>query len=250
MSVTDIEGKIIAITGASAGIGAATARLLAGRGAKVVLGARREERLRALADEIAAAHGVDAVAYAPIDVARREDGPQRLVDLALERFGRLDVLFSNAGVMPIGPLDELDVDAWERMVDVNVKGVLFGIAAALPVFRERGEGQFITTGSTAAYKTVPNQAVYSGTKVAVRAICEGLRQEAGPSIRVSTIHPGFVDTDSPSHVTSPTVREQIREARDAFAIPPSAIARAVAFAIEQPPEVDVNEIVVRPTAQA
>lgn len=250
MSVTDIKGKIIAITGASSGIGAATARLLAERGARVVLGARREERLRALAEEIAGAHGEEAVAWTPIDVASRADGPQRLVDLALERFGGLDVLFSNAGVMPIGPLDELDVDAWERMVDVNVKGVLFGIAAALPVFRARGEGQFVTTSSTSAFKTVPSQAVYSGTKVAVRAICEGLRQEVGASIRVSTIFPGFIDTDSPSHISSPAVREQIRSARDSFAIPPSSIARAVAFAIEQPPEVDVNEIVVRPAAQA
>lgn len=249
MSVTDINGKIIAITGASTGIGAATAELLAQRGAKLVLGARREERLAPVAERIAAAHGADAVAYAPIDVARR-DGPQRLVDLARERFGRLDVLFSNAGVMPIGPLDELDVDAWERMVDVNVKGVLFGIAAALPVFREQGAGQFVTTSSTAAFKVVPTQAVYSGTKTAVRAICEGLRQEVGASIRVSTIFPGFVDTDSPSHIASPAIREQIRAARDSFAIPPAAIARAVAFAIEQPPEVDVNEIVVRPTAQA
>lgn len=249
MSVTDINGKIIAITGASTGIGAATAELLAQRGAKLVLGARREERLAPVAERIAAAHGADAVAYAPIDVARR-DGPQRLVDLARERFGRLDVLFSNAGVMPIGPLDELDVDAWERMVDVNVKGVLFGIAAALPVFREQGAGQFVTTSSTAALKVVPTQAVYSGTKTAVRAICEGLRQEVGATIRVSTIFPGFVDTDSPSHITSPAIREQIRAARDSFAIPPAAIARAVAFAIEQPPEVDVNEIVVRPTAQA
>jgi NADP-dependent 3-hydroxy acid dehydrogenase YdfG len=250
MSVTDMNGKIIAITGASTGIGAATAQLLAQRGAKVVLGARREDRLRALAEQIAAAHGEDAVAYAPIDVARREEGPQRLVDLALERFGQLDVLFSNAGVMPIGPLDELEVDAWERMVDVNVKGVLFGIAAALPVFRARGTGQFVTTASTAAFKVVPSQAVYAATKTAVRALCDGLRQEAGPLIRVSTIFPGFVDTDSPSHVTSPAIREQIRQARDSFAIPPAAIARAVAFAIEQPPEVDVNEIVVRPTAQA
>ena len=174
---------------------------------------------------------------------------QRLVDLARERFGRLDVLVSNAGVMPIGPLDELDVDAWERMVDVNIKGVLFGIAAALPVFREQGGGHFVTTASTAAYKVVPNQAVYAGTKAAVRMICEGLRQEADGTVRVTTISPGFVHTDSPGHVSIPAVREQIRGARDRMAIPPDAIARAIAFAIEQPAEVDVNEIIVRPTAQ-
>ena len=138
--------------------------------------------------------------------------------------------------MPIGPLDELDVDAWERMVDVNIKGVLFGIAAALPVFREQGGGHFVTTASTAAYKVVPNQAVYAGTKAAVRMICEGLRQEADGTVRVTTISPGFVHTDSPSHVSSPAVREQIREARDRMAIPPDAIARAIAFAIEQPAE--------------
>ena len=241
MSVTDIKDKVVAITGASSGIGEATARRLAASGAHVVIGARREDRLKALAEEIGAA-------YAPIDVTRRAD-VARLVDLARERFGRLDVLVSNAGVMPIGPLDELDVDAWERMVDVNIKGVLFGIAAALPVFREQGGGHFVTTASTAAYKVVPNQAVYAGTKAAVRMICEGLRQEADGTVRVTTISPGFVHTDSPSHVSSPAVREQIREARDRMAIPPDAIARAIAFAIEQPAEVDVNEIIVRPTAQ-
>jgi NADP-dependent 3-hydroxy acid dehydrogenase YdfG len=205
------------------------------------VGARREDRLRALAEEIGAA-------YTAVDVTRRED-VQRLVDLARERFGRLDVLVSNAGVMPIGPFDELDVDAWERMVDVNIKGVLYGIAAALPVFRAQGAGHFVTTASTAAYKVVPNQAVYAGTKAAVRMIGEGLRQEADGTVRVTTISPGFVHTDSPSHVSSPAVREQIRAARDRMAIPPDAIARAIAFAIEQPADVDVNEIVVRPTAQ-
>ena len=242
MSVTDIESKVVAITGASSGIGEATARLLAGRGAKVVLGARREDRLRALAQELGGA-------YAVTDVRRRDD-VQRLVDLARSEFGRLDVLVSNAGVMPIGPFDDLDVDAWERMVDVNVKGVLFGIAAALPVFRAQGSGHFVTTASTAAYKVVPSQGVYAGTKAAVRMICEGLRQESGGAYRVTTISPGFVHTDSPGHVRNPEVREQIREARDRMAIPPEAIARAVAFALEQPGEVDVNEVVVRPTAQA
>ncbi|MDA0172407.1 SDR family oxidoreductase [Solirubrobacter taibaiensis] len=239
--MTDIKDKVVAITGASSGIGEATARRLAASGAHVVIGARREDRLQALAAEIGAA-------YAAVDVTRRED-VQWLVDLARERFGRLDVLVSNAGVMPIGPFDELDVDAWERMVDVNIKGVLFGIAAALPVFREQGSGHFVTTASTAAYKVVPSQGVYAGTKAAVRMICEGLRQEADGTVRVTTVSPGFVNTDSPSHVSSPAVREQIREARDRMAIPPDAIARAIAFAIEQPRDVDVNEIIVRPTAQ-
>jgi NADP-dependent 3-hydroxy acid dehydrogenase YdfG len=251
MSVTDMDmnvnNKVVAITGASSGIGEATALLLAGRGAKVVLGARGEERLADLAGRIEAAGG--EAAWTAVDVARRED-VQRLVDLALERFGRLDVLVSNAGVMPIGPLDDLDVDAWERMVDVNVKGVLFGIAAALPVFRRQGTGHFVTTGSTAALRTVSTMAVYSGTKSAVRAISEGLRQEAGEHLRVTLVSPGFVRTNVVDHMTNPEVRAQIATATDQMAIPADAVARAIAYAIEQPEDVDVGEIVVRPTAQA
>ncbi len=192
MSVTDINNRVIAITGASSGIGAATARLLAARGAKVVLGARREERLQQLADELGGA-------WAVTDVTKRED-VAHLVRTATERFGRLDALVGNAGAMPIGPFDDLDVDAWEQMVDVNLKGVLFGIAAALPVFRAQGSGHFIHTGSTAAYRVVPNQGVYAGTKAAVRLISKGLRQEAGAALRVTLIAPGFVHTGSPGHV--------------------------------------------------
>ena len=182
------------------------------------------------------------------DVKRRED-VSNLVGLAIERYGKLDVLVNDAGVAPISLLDELRVDDWEEMIDVNIKGVLYGIAAALPVFRTQGFGHFVNIASIAGHKTVPNMAVYSGTKFAVRAISEGLRQEAGDTLRVTIISPGMVRTNFADGVTSQTVKAQLEKSRDAFAMPPGAIARAIAFAIEQPPDVDVNEIVVRPTAQ-
>ncbi|MEU3777761.1 SDR family NAD(P)-dependent oxidoreductase [Streptomyces sp. NPDC032472] len=166
-----------------------------------------------------------------------------------EQFGRLDVLVSNAGTGTISPLADLRVEERDQMVDVNVKGVLHGIGAALPVFRAQGTGHFITTASTAAFRIVPAMAVYAGTKFAVRAICEGLRQEAGDSLRVTTVSPGPVATDFAEASTNPQVRAQVTEMRDRIAIPPEAIARAIAFAIEQPATVDVNEIVVRPTSQ-
>jgi NADP-dependent 3-hydroxy acid dehydrogenase YdfG len=240
-------GKVVLITGASTGIGEATALLLAKCGAKVVLGARREDRLQALAARIAAVGG-DA-AYARTDVKRRAD-VSALVRRACERYGKLDVLVNNAGVGPISPLDDLRVEEWEEMIDVNIKGLLYGIAAALPVFRKQGFGHFINIASTAGHKTVPNQAVYSATKFAVRAISEGLRQEAGNKLRVTIISPGFVRTDFVESVSNSELRSQLAASRDRFAMPPDAIARAIGFAIEQPADVDVNEIVVRPTAQA
>src|SRR5216684_1419038 len=179
-----IKDKVVVITGASSGIGEATALLLAERGAKVVLGARSPDRLEALAARITASGG--EASYAPTDVKRRED-VSNLVGLAIERYGKLDVLVNNAGVAPISLLDELRVDDWQEMIDVNIKGVLYGIAAALPVFRRQGFGHFVNTASTAGHKTVPNQSVYSGTKFAVRAISEGLRQEAGDKLRVTII---------------------------------------------------------------
>jgi len=240
------EGKVVVITGASSGIGEATALLLAERGAKVVLGARGLDRLEALADRIARAGG--GTVYARTDVKRRED-LSNLVRLACERYGKLDVLVNNAGIMPVSPLDDLRVEDWEEMIDVNIKGVLYGIAAALPVFRKQGFGHFVNTASTAGHKTVPSQSVYSGTKFAVRAISEGLRQEAGDKLRVTIISPGFVRTNFTEGVTNPELRAQRAASRDKFAMPPDAIARAIAFAIEQPADVDVNEIVIRPTAQ-
>jgi NADP-dependent 3-hydroxy acid dehydrogenase YdfG len=180
---------------------------------------------------------------------RRRDDLAHLVTLACDRYGKLDVLVNNAGVGPISPLDDLRVEEWEEMIDINIKGVLYGIAAALPIFRKQGFGHFVNTASTAGHKTVPNQSVYSGTKFAVRAISEGLRQEAGEKLRVTIISPGFVRTDFVDAVANPELRAQLAESREKFAIPPDAIARAIAFAIEQPADIDVNEIVIRPTAQ-
>jgi len=242
----NIKGKVVVITGASSGIGEATALMLAEQGAKVVLGARGLDRLKTLADRIAEAGG--DVAYAPADAKRRED-VTNLVKLAIERFGKLDIMFNNAGVMPISPLDGLRVDDWEEMIDINIKGVLYGIAAALPVFRKQGFGHIINTASVAGIKTTPGMSVYSGTKFAVRAISEGLRQEAGEKLRVTVISPGFVNTNFADGVTDPEMKARLGESRDKFAMPPDAIARAVVYAIGQPAEVDVNEIVIRPTAQ-
>jgi NADP-dependent 3-hydroxy acid dehydrogenase YdfG len=245
--MSGIRDKVIVITGASSGIGQATAILLAERGAKVVLGARGTERLDALAARIANAGG--EAAYARTDVRQRDD-LSNLVKLACERYGKLDVLVNNAGVGPISPLDDLRVEEWVEMIDVNIKGVLYGIAAALPVFRKQGFGQFVNVASTAGHTTAPNMSVYSGTKFAVRAISEGLRQEAGDKLRVTIISPGFVRTDFLESVTNQEVKVKFSESMDKFAMPPDAIARAIAFAIEQPVDVDVGEIVVRPTAQA
>ena len=241
------EGKVVAITGASSGIGEATALLLAERGAKLVLGARRSDRLEALANRIAGAGG--EAAYARTDVKRRDD-LNGLVKLACERYGKLDVLVNNAGIGPVSPLDDLRVEDWEEMIDINIKGVLYGIAAALPVFRKQGFGHFVNTASTAGLITKPTMSVYSGTKFAVRAISEGLRQEAGDKLRVTIISPGFVHTNLADSMTNPEMKAQIVDAMDKIAISPVAIARAIGFAIEQPADVDVGEIVIRPTAQA
>lgn len=243
--MSGIKDKVIVITGASSGIGEATALLLAERGAKVVLGARRLDRLEALADRITNVGG--EAAYAAIDVRRRDD-LSNLVKLACEQFGKLDVLVNNAGVMPISPFDELRVEDWEAMIDINIKGVLYGIAAALPLFRKQGSGHFVNIASTAAYRIVPNMAVYAGTKFAVRAISEGLRQEAGDKLRVTIISPGSTRTNAAETMTNLEIKAKLEEYRE-FAMPPEAIARAIAFAIEQPADIDVGELVVRPTAQ-
>lgn len=240
------QGKVVAITGASGGIGEAIALLLAERGAKVVLGARRTDRLEALVNRINIAGGEAIHAYT--DVKQRGD-LTALVALARERFGKLDVFVNNAGIGPISPLDDLRVEEWEEMIDINIKGVLYGIAAALPVFREQEFGHFVNIASTAGLIVRPTMAVYAGTKFAVRAISEGLRQEAGEKLRVTVITPGFVHTDFVGGITDPALRGQLEASRDKMAITPDAIARAIAFAIEQPPDVDVGEMVIRPTAQ-
>lgn len=242
-----ISGKVIAITGASSGIGEATAILLAKRGAKVVLGARRADRLRQLADAIERNGGV--VSWQPTDVKRRED-LAALVKLACDQHGRLDVLVNNAGIARLSMLDELKVEDWEEMIDVNLRGTLYGIAAALPVFRSQGFGQFVNTLSTSGIKIVPNQSVYAGTKNAVRAISEALRQEACDKLRVTVISPGFVRTELADSIADASAKAEVLEKMQQLAIAPEAIARAIAFAIEQPPDVDVGEIVVRPTAQS
>lgn len=241
------EGHVVAITGASSGIGEATARLLAEGGARTVLGARRVERLEYIAREIRDGGGV-AVTCAT-DVARRQD-LDRLVGTAVERFGRLDVLVSNAGISKIGPLSELDVDGWSAMIDVNLRGVLYGIAAALPVFRRQGHGHFVTTVSTAGLKIVPGMAVYAATKNAVRTVMEALRQESTDGVvRTTSISPGFVDTQLDGSIDNPTLRRQIRTTMNDFGLPPAAVARAVAFAIEQPRDVEIGDITIRPTVQ-
>jgi NADP-dependent 3-hydroxy acid dehydrogenase YdfG len=245
--MSEIGGKVVAITGASSGIGEATGFLLAGRGARVVLGARRTQRLDQLARAIGD-RGGEALTCA-VDVTRRED-LERLVARAVEGFGRLDVLVSNAGVGKIAPVSDLDVDGWAAMIDVNLRGVLYGIAAALPVFHRQGRGHFVTTVSTAGLKIVPNQAVYAATKNAVRTFMEGLRQESTDgTVRTTSISPGFVRTELDSSIDDAAVREQIRRNMNDFGIPPDAIARAVAFAIEQPHDVEIGEITIRPTVQ-
>ena len=241
-----ITNKVISITGASSGIGAATALLLAEQGAKVVLGARRTAQLEELAEKIHQKGG--EAAFITTDVRKRED-MENLVRLAQSRFGQLDVLVGNAGIGPISLLDELRVRDWEDMIDVNIKGVLYGIAAALPVFRKQGFGHFVNTLSTAGLTILPTMSVYAGTKNAVRTIAEGLRQEAGDKIRVTNISPGYIKTNFGDSMTNTTLREQMRARAEQIAISPDAIARAIAFAIDQPADVDINDIVVRPTAQ-
>lgn len=244
--MSGITGKVIVITGASSGIGEAAALHLTERGAKVILGARGQARLEALAAHIKAAGG--EVAFAQTDVSRRDD-VDALIHLATEQFGQLDVLISNAGIMPISPLDDLRVDDWDAMIDINIKGVLYGIAAALPIFRRQGFGHFIHTASVSGLKTTANQAVYSATKFAVRAISEGLRQEAGEKLRVTVVSPGLVQTNFAEGIHHPQIRADLEVTRDQIAMPADSVARAIAYAIEQPSDVDVGEIVIRPTAQ-
>lgn len=241
-----IEGKVVVITGASSGLGEATARHLAQLGAKVVLGARRIERMDAIVKDIQAAGG-QAVARA-IDVTRRED-LAALIKTATDAFGQVDVMINNAGLMAIAPISELRVDEWDRMIDINIKGVLYGIAAALPVFEAQGSGHFINISSVAGIKVFsPGGSVYSGTKYAVRAISDGLRHEVGGKIRTTTIEPGAVDSElklgSGHQPSAEVVKEFYKQA-----IPAQSVARAIAYAIEQPADVDINEIVLRPTAQ-
>ena len=243
----NIQGKVVVITGASSGLGEATARLLSAHGARVVLGARRVDRLQALADGIVR-QGGQALAQAT-DVTDRAQ-VQRLVDRAVEAFGRIDVMVNNAGLMPHSPLERLKVDDWDRMIDVNLKGVLYGIAAALPAMQRQKAGHFINVSSVAGHKVSFNGAVYSATKHAVRALSEGLRQEVKDwNIRTTVVSPGAVDTELPGSATEPDIAKGLNAFYQANAIPPDSFARAVAFAISQPEDMDVNEILFRPTRQ-
>ena len=243
----ETKHKVVIITGASGGIGEATAALLGSEKVKLVLSARKVERVTEIAQNIAE-HGGIAIS-AGADVTRRKE-VDALVQLALDHFGKIDVLVNCAGIGPISPLDELRVGEWNAMVDVNIRGLLHIIAATLPTFRRQGFGHFINIVSTADRKTVPTQTVYSATKVAARTICDGLRQEAGDKLRVTLVSPGFVKTNFIDGIANREVRNQYATLRDKIAITPDAIARAVLFAMEQPPDVDVNEIVIRPTAQS
>ncbi|MER7930764.1 MULTISPECIES: SDR family oxidoreductase [unclassified Streptomyces] len=245
--MSGISGKIVALTGASSGIGEATALLLAERGAKVVLGARRTDRLDALVETIRG-RGGDAVSVRT-DVTRRED-LVGLTEFAVSAFGRLDVLVNNAGISKIGPVQDLDVDAWDAMIDVNLRGVLHGTAAALPLFRSQGHGHMVTIISTAGIKIVPTMAVYAATKNAVRTFLEGLRQESTEGwLRLTSVSPGYVQTELADSIDDPEVRRDVQANAAKFAITPDAIARAVAFAVEEPGDVEVGDIVVRPTLQ-
>jgi NADP-dependent 3-hydroxy acid dehydrogenase YdfG len=241
-----IKGKVIVITGASSGLGATTAKYLAAKGAVVVLGARRKDRLETIVTDIRETGGT--AIHLVTDVIRKKD-VQALVDLAVSTYGRLDVIINNAGIMPIAPFSALKTDEWDAMIDINIKGVLYGIAAALPIFLKQQYGHFISLGSVAGVKVfAPGGVVYSGTKYAVRAISEGLREEVKPYIRTTTIEPGAVDSELKFSTTYPESAKNIVEFYKQ-AIPAETVARAIAFAIEQPQDVDINEIILRPTVQ-
>lgn len=243
--MSEINGKVVIITGASSGLGEATAHRLARSGAKLVLGARREERLVALRDAIVE-QGGEAI-YRVTDVTDRAQF-QALADAAKEAYGRIDVLVNNAGLMPLSPLDQLKVDEWDQMIDVNIKGVLYGIAAVLPTMREQHAGHIINLSSVAGHVVFPNAAVYCATKYAVKALSEGIRQEGGAEIRSTNISPGAVATELTTTISDPETAKGVDELYE-MAIDADAIARAIAFAIEQPADVDINELIIRPTKQ-
>jgi NADP-dependent 3-hydroxy acid dehydrogenase YdfG len=243
--MSTIEGKVVAITGASSGIGEAAARLLGERGAKIVVGARRSERLEKLVAAIQAKKG--EARFRTLDVTSRED-MKAFMDFSKAEFGRVDVLVNNAGIMPLSPMTALKVDEWDRMIDVNIRGVLNGIAAVLPDMKARGSGHIVNVASIGAHLVVPTGAVYCATKFAVWAISEGLRQE-NPDIRVTTISPGVVATELGDDISDQSAKQLLGNLRKT-ALTPDAIARAIAYAVEQPDDVDVNEVIVRPTTSS
>ena len=242
----NIAGKVVVITGASSGLGEATARYLAKQGVSLVLGARRRDRLETLVEDIRGAGGI--AEFFVSDVTKVDD-IVALVDCAVTNFGRVDVLVNNAGTMAIAPLSESNTAEWDRMIDTNIKGVLYGIAAALPLFQKQDSGHFINVASVAGMKVFsPGGTVYSGTKFAVRAITEGLRHEVGGKIRTTTISPGLVDSELKNGSSHQESAEFLNDFYK-IAIPADSVARAIAYAIEQPADVDINEIILRPTVQ-
>jgi len=243
----NIQGKIVVITGASSGLGEATARLLSAHGATVVLGARRVDHIKSLADELTRVGG-RALAV-PTDVTRCEQ-VKKLVDAAAQAYGRIDIMINNAGLMPHSPLERLKVDDWNRMIDVNMKGALYGMAAALPYMKQQRSGHIVNVSSVAGHEVRPGSAVYAATKSAVLVLSGGLRQEVKPyNIRTTVISPGALATELPNSVTEPDIAANIRKFVDDIALPAESFARAVAFAMSQPEDVDVNETVFRPTRQ-
>ncbi len=243
----NIKGKVVVITGASSGMGEAAAKHLSDLGATVVLGARRADRIVKLATEVKDKGG-KALAIA-VDVTQRGQ-VKKLVDAAVEQFGRVDVILNNAGIMPLSTMDSLHVDEWDKMIDVNIRGVLNGIAAVLPYMKEQKSGQIINTSSVAGHKVFTGSAVYSATKFAVRALTEGLRMEVKPyNIRTTIVCPGAVKTELLEHITDTDVRQANEDYVGAVGISPDSFARVVAFAISQPEDVDINEIIFRPTSQ-
>jgi NADP-dependent 3-hydroxy acid dehydrogenase YdfG len=241
-----VEGKVVAITGASSGIGLATAKLLALHGALVVLGSRNETALRTAVNEITAAGGI--ATCNKTDVRLRGD-MEALVASAVEQRGRLDIMINNAGIGPISRFDALRVEDWDAMIDVNFRGTLYGIAAALPIFARQGSGHFVNVISTAGIKVLPTMGVYAATKNAVRTATEALRQEVGPNIRVTEVSPGMIATNFGDSITDQATREALAQRLDDIAISPHAIARGILYALEQPKGVEVGSIVIRPTAQ-
>jgi NADP-dependent 3-hydroxy acid dehydrogenase YdfG len=239
-----IKDKVVVITGASSGLGEAAARRLGQNGAKLVLGARRLDRLQALAKELSLGAG----AAVQTDVAKYAE-VKRLVDRAVQSHGRIDVIINNAGLMPLSPLERLKIDDWDRMIDVNIKGVLYGVAAALPHMKAQMSGHIINVSSVAGHKVRPGSTVYSATKSAVRVISEGLRQEVKPyNIRTTIISPGAVASELPDSITEPDIAENVHKVYE-YAIPADSFASIVMFAMSQPEDVDVNEILFRPTKQ-
>lgn len=241
--MTNVQDKIVLITGASSGIGQETARVLASAGATVVLGARRTDRLEELSNSIIAAGG--RAIFRNLDVTSR-DSFASFAAAALEAFGRIDVIINNAGIMPLSPMASLKVAEWDRMIDVNIKGVLYGIAAVLPVMNEQGSGQIINVSSIGGLAVSPTAAVYCATKYAVRAISDGLRQE-NEKLRVTCVYPGVVESELADSITDPVAAEAMKSYRQ-IALKPAAIANAILHVISQPVDVDTSEIVVRPTA--